>query len=242
MKLNTIRVVLVGTSHPGNIGAAARAMKTMGLKRLYLVAPKSFPDPHATEMASGAADVLENARCMSTLTEALSDVKLAFMTSARPRELALPGLTPETTAQEIASLPDTTEVALVFGRERTGLLNDELLCGHYHVEIPTNPDYSSLNLAQAVQIMAYEVSKTLKAYPSLVQGNDDVAALATVEQIEKYYTHLESVLRAIDFLKPSNPKQVMLRLRRLFNRAKLEGVEVNILRGILTQVMRTLEK
>ncbi len=238
MKLNAVRVILVETSHPGNIGATARAMKTMGLSRLYLVAPKVFPDQKAIEMASGAQDVLERAICVNTLDEALADTQLALMTSARPRDIALPGLTPETAAQTMFKMSDDTQVALVFGRERTGLTNEELLRGHYHVEIPTNPAYSSLNLSQAVQILAYEIAK--HAVIQLPVTQDKATALARSEQVEQYYTHLENVLEAIDFLKPSNPKQIMLRLRRLFNRAKLEVVEVNILRGILTQITRTI--
>ncbi len=133
MKLNAIRVILVETSHPGNIGAAARAMKTMGLSRLYLVSPKLFPDKNAVEMASGAQDVLENAVCVDSLDEALAGTELALMTSARPRDIALPGLTPEGAGKTMATMPDNTEIALVFGRERIGLTNEELLRGHYHV-------------------------------------------------------------------------------------------------------------
>ncbi len=241
MKLNAIRVVFVETSHPGNIGATARAMKTMGLSRLYLVAPKKFPDKNASEMASGAKDILDMAICVDSIDDALADVQLACMTSARPRDISLPGLTPDGAANKIASMSDDTEIALVFGRERTGLTNEELLRGHYHIEIPTNPVYSSLNLAQAVQIIAYEVTKkSLLPHQTVAPQSEN--ALAEMEQVEQYYLHLEAVLKAIDFLKPSNPKQVMLRLRRLFNRAKLEAVEVNILRGILTQVMRALNK
>lgn len=234
MKLNAIRVILVETSHPGNIGATARAMKTMGLSRLYLVSPKIFPAKEAIEMASGAQDILEAAVCVDSLSEALNDVQLAYMTSARPRELALPGLTPEEMARNISETTDYTEIALVFGRERTGLTNEELLHGHYHVEIPTNPAYCSLNLGQAVQIMAYELRKHVLNCKTVTAPTE--SALATGEQVEKYYVHLEEVLKQIDFLKPSNPKQIMLKLRRLFNRAKLEATEVNILRGILKQI------
>jgi tRNA (cytidine32/uridine32-2'-O)-methyltransferase len=243
MKLNAIRVILVETSHPGNIGSAARAMKTMGLSRLYLVSPKIFPAKEAIEMASGAQDVLAGAICVDSLAEALGGVQLAFMTSARPRDLNLPGLTPEKAAEKIAGMghsADNTEIALVFGRERTGLTNEELLHGHYHIEIPTNPDYCSLNLGQAVQIMAYEVRKHVLDCVAVTTQAE--APLATLDQVEKYYVHLEAVLKQIDFLKPSNPKQVMFKLRRLFNRAKLEATEVNILRGILKQITYYLSK
>ncbi|MDF1827619.1 MAG: RNA methyltransferase [Legionellaceae bacterium] len=240
MKLNSIRVVLVETSHPGNIGASARAMKTMGLEHLYLVSPRTFPDNKAIEMAAGADDVLENAVVVPTLKEALHGCQLIFMTSARPRELNLPGLTPHTAAIRMGEMPDNAELALVFGRERTGLTNEELLHGHYHVEIPTNPAYSSLNLGQAVQIMAYEVAKQVLV-PLSELTSQKHEALATSEQVEQLYEHLEQVLRMIDFLKPSNPKHVMHRLRRLFNRAKLESTEVNILRGILKHIARYTE-
>ena len=238
MKLNAIRVILVETSHPGNIGAAARAMKTMGLSRLYLVSPKIFPDKNAVEMASGAQDVLENAVCVDSLDEALFGAQLVLMTSARPRDIALPGLTPDKAAETMAEMPEDIEIALVFGRERIGLTNEELLRGHYHIEIPTNPVYSSLNLAQAVQIIAYETAKAAASHRTVLPKTEGV--LAKAEQVEQYYAHLEGVLQKIGFLKPSNPKQVMLRLRRLFNRAKLEAVEVNILRGMLREIMRTI--
>jgi len=241
MKLNSIRVVLLETSHPGNIGASARAMKTMGLTHLYLVSPRTFPDKRAIEMAAGADDMLENAVVVSSLKEALHGCQLILMTSARPRELDLPGLTPETAAMRMSEMPDEANIALVFGRERTGLTNDELLHGHYHVEIPTNPAYSSLNLSQAVQIIAYEVAKQVLV-PTSELAPKKQEELATSEQVEQYYEHLEDVLRVIDFLKPSNPKHVMHRLRRLFNRAKLEVTEVNVLRGILKQIARSAEK
>jgi len=240
MKLNSIRVVLLETSHPGNIGASARAMKTMGLTNLYLVSPRVFPDKKAIEMAAGADDVLEHAVVVSSLKKALHGCQLVLMTSARPRELDLPGLTPEMAVIRMAEMPDDAEIALVFGRERTGLTNDELLHGHYHVEIPTNPEYSSLNLSQSVQVLAYEVAKQALVCPSELVFRKQ-KELATYEETEQFYEHLEHVLRVIDFLKPSNPKHVIHRLRRLFNRAKLEVTEVNILRGILKQIARYTE-
>lgn len=238
MKLNAIRVVLIETSHPGNIGATARAMKTMGLSRLYLVNPKHFPDNKANEMASGAQDILEQAVCVNTLSQALSGTHLVFMTSARSRSLNLPMYSPESAAKHLVTMSHETEIAFVFGRERTGLTNDELLHGHYHVEIPANPAYPSLNLAQAVQIICYEIAKNINISPPLAIKNTE--KLASADELEKYYTHLQLVLEKIDFLKPSNPRQLMLKLRRLFNRAKLEETEVHILRGILTQVTRHL--
>ncbi len=234
MKLDSIRVVLVATSHPGNIGATARAMKTMGLHRLYLVNPKILPDARAHEMAAGADDIYKRAVVTESLADAIQDCQLVLATSARPRDIALRGLTPASNADLICEQPDKTEVALVFGREHAGLTNDELLHCHYHIHIPSNPDFSSLNLAQAVQIIAYELRmKLLSPTASVETGREKEA---TAQEVEQFYQHLREVLVEIDFLKPSNPKRLMQRLRRLFNRSKLEHVEVNILRGILSQI------
>ena len=240
MKFDSIRIVLVATSHPGNIGSAARAMKTMGLQRLYLVSPWSFPDRWANELAAGADDVLQQAIVTDSLTEALQGCQLVFATSARPREISLPGLTPAAAAGLVAETHDETEVAIVFGREHAGLTNDELLHCHYHLNIPSDPVFSSLNLAQAVQIIAYELRMKLLSPTADVEMRPD--SLATVEAVELFYTHLREVLVAIDFLKPSNPKKLVQRLRRMFNRTKLESMEVNILRGILTHIKDTLQK
>lgn len=235
INFDTIRIVLVETSHPGNIGSTARAMKTMGLQRLYLVKPNLNPYRKAHELAAGAYDILQQAVIVDTLEEALHDCHLVCATSARPRDIALPGLTPRGCAEYVATQTDNTQTAIVFGREHAGLTNDELLQAHYHVHIPSNPTFSSLNLSQAVQILAYELRMQI-----CDPLNTDVAThateYATSEDIERFYTHLEQVLIQIDFLKPSNPKKLRYRLRRLFNRAKLEATEVNLLRGILTQV------
>ncbi|MDP3705767.1 MAG: tRNA (cytosine(32)/uridine(32)-2'-O)-methyltransferase TrmJ [Legionellaceae bacterium] len=234
MICNSIRIVLVATSHPGNIGSTARAMKTMGLQRLYLVTPNLEPYRKAHEMAAGAYDVLREAVVVDSLAEALVGCQLVCATSARPRDIALPGLSPVACAELIAGHTDETEVALVFGREHAGLTNEELLHAHYHIHIPSNPDFSSLNLAQAVQIIAYEVRMRLLSPAAHVETRQDT--LATADDIERFYTHLEEVLIEIDFLKPSNPTRLLQRLRRLFNRARLESMEINILRGILTQI------
>lgn len=240
MKFDSIRIVLVATSHPGNIGSTARAMKTMGLRRLYLVSPKLFPHPQAHELSAGADDLLQQAVVTESLSEALEGCQLVLATSARPRDLDLPGLTPATAAALVSEIGDNTEVAIVFGREHAGLTNDELLHCHYHIHIPSDPAHSSLNLAQAVQIVAYELRmKLLSPVAEVGESNDN---LATVDEVEQFYTHLREVLIAIDFLKPSNPKKLLQRLRRLFNRTKLESVEVNILRGILTHMKQALER
>lgn len=240
MKFTSIRIVLVATSHPGNIGSTARAMKTMGLSRLYLVTPKSFPDVKAYELAAGADDILDQCQVVTSLDQALQDCQIIVATSARPRGIALPGLTPPACAELISNKPDSTEVAIVFGREHAGLTNEELLRCHYHVNIPANPDYSSLNLAQAVQIIAYELRmKLLNPQIKVSLRRED--KVATADEIEQFYAHLNEVMIEIDFLKPDNPRRLQQRIRRLFNRVALENMEVNILRGILTQVQTSLK-
>ncbi|MCL5272650.1 MAG: tRNA (cytosine(32)/uridine(32)-2'-O)-methyltransferase TrmJ [Gammaproteobacteria bacterium] len=239
MKLSSIRIVLVATSHPGNIGSTARAMKTMGLNSLYLVNPKSFPDYKAKEMAAGADDVLEQAVVTSSLEEALAGCQLILATSARPRGLSLPGLLPVSGAELIGKQADNTQVAIVFGREHAGLTNEELLKCHYHINIPSNPDYSSLNLAQAVQIVAYEIRMNLLSPKAEVSLRRD--EYATADEIEQFYDHLKDVFIEIQFLKTSNPRRLMQRVRRLFNRVILEKMEVSILRGMLSQVQKSLE-
>ncbi len=237
MNFSSIRIVLVATTHPGNIGSTARAMKTMGLSRLYLVNPNLNPYRKAHELAAGAYDILQSAVICTSLPEALEGCHLVCGTSARPRDLALPGLTPSACASLIAEQHDNTEIALVFGREHAGLTNEELLLCHYHLHIPSNPDFSSLNLAQAVQIIVYELRMRALNPAAQVETND--CSYATSADIEQFYAHLEKVLIEIDFLKPSNPRKLLLRLRRLFNRARLETAELNILRGILTQIQVT---
>lgn len=229
-----LRVVLVETSHPGNIGAAARAMKTMGVSQLILVNPKKFPDPKATEMASGADDLLGKVQVVATLEEALLDCVLVIGTSARSRSLPWPMLSPKDCAQVVLrSAHQENQVALVFGRERTGLTNPELQLCHYHVQIPANPEYSSLNLAQAVQVLVYECySASLKEHE---YNQDEEWDWVTSQEQTKFYDILEETLLQMGFLNPKAPRQLMPRLRRLFNRARLERMELNILRGILAR-------
>ncbi len=241
MTFSSIRIVLVATSHPGNIGSTARAMKTMGLSKLYLVSPKSFPDQKATELAAGADDILANALITDSLDDALKGCQLILATSARPRGISLPGLTPAGCAQLVSEQADDTEIAIMFGREHAGLTNEELLHSHYHVNIPSNPEYSSLNLAQAVQIIAYELRMKVLAPKAEVELSKD--RLATAEEIEQFYIHLKEVLIAVEFLKPTNPtRRLQQRIRRLFNRTRLEHKEVTILRGMLSQVLYVLRK
>lgn len=232
----SIRIVLVGTTHPGNIGAVARAMKNMGLSDLRLVRPKHFPHEEATARASGASDILERARVTDTLAEALSECVYVAATSARSRTINWPSMGPRDCAERMIRERANGPVACVFGPEKTGLHNDDLDLCHTLLTIPTDPGFSSLNLAMAVQVVAYE----LRVAGMLDEGPvfDVEAPPATSEEMEHFYTHLEQVLRDIDFLDPDNPRHLMRRMRRLFLRARPDKNEVNILRGILTSIDR----
>ena len=233
MDFSHIHIVLVETSHPGNIGAAARAMKTMGLSRLRLVRPKDYPSAEATARASGAGDVLAAAQVFDTLDDALADCGLVLGASARMRSIPWPLVNARDGAALAAAGSGRTEVALLFGRERTGLSNDELERCHHLVNIPSNPDYSSLNLAASVQVMCYELRMAADIDPL---PSDADSRPATGREMEDFYRHLEETLLATGFLNPDAPRQLMRRLRRLFNRVGLEHLEVNILRGILGAV------
>jgi tRNA (cytidine32/uridine32-2'-O)-methyltransferase len=237
--LENIRIVLVNTTHPGNIGSVARAMKTMGLSELYLVDPLSFPHPKANELASHAADVLATAVVVKTLQEAVADCELVVGTSTRSRAIPWPLLTPREFAEKARTEKTSSKIAVVFGREQSGLSNDELHSCHFHIQIPSNPEYNSLNLAAAVQIIAYELRLASLAEKSASTEWD--YAWATAEQMESFYEHLRLVLIELDFLKPTAPRQLMTRLRRLFYRARLDVMEVNILRGILGAVEKVLK-
>lgn len=232
--LDRIRIVLVNTSHPGNIGSAARAMKTMGLAKLYLVSPAHFPHPKAIEMCTGASDILDQAAVVETLDEAIADCALVVGTSARLRAVPWPLFTPREIASKVKAESSETEVAIVFGREQSGLTNDELQRCHMHVHIPTNPAYSSLNIASAVQVLAYELRVASLEEASMSETWD--YRLSTADEMERYFSHLEQVLVELDFLKPSAPRKLMARLRRLYLRVRPDVMEMNILRGILTAV------
>jgi len=230
--LSNIRVVLVNTSHPGNIGAAARAMKTMGLTRLYLVEPKTYPDAGATARASGADDVLANARVCKNVDEALQGCRFVIGASARSRSIPVPLINPGECAAILRAESEAGEVALLFGCERSGLSNTEIDRCHQLVQIPTSPEYSSLNLAAAVQIVCYEIFVAHESDAAVEEL--PVHIPVAVDEMERFYTHLEETLVELDFLDRSNPRMLMRRLRRLFNRARPDTNEVNILRGILT--------
>jgi tRNA (cytidine32/uridine32-2'-O)-methyltransferase len=231
--LERIRVVLVEPSHPGNIGGAARALKTMGLSQLAVVNPKRFPDPQAEWRAAGASDVLEATRICADLDEAIADCHWVVGTSTRNRRIPWPVLSAEQVAGQVFEEIDGN-VAILFGRENSGLSNDELQKCHCHLQIPASPDYPSLNLAMAVQVVCYELFK-------LAASNDPTPTswdrpLATVAQVEDLMQHMESVLVSSAFLDSTNPGQTMTRLRRLFTRLRPDATEVQILRGVLAHL------
>ena len=234
--LSDIHIVLVETTHPGNIGAVARAMKAMGLGSLRLVKPRCFPSAEATARASGADDLLARARVLSSLEEALADCQLVVGTSNRQRTIDLPLLDPRQMAENLAARPLPAAVAILFGPEHSGLSNAQLDRCHWQVAIPTAKDFASLNLAAAVQVVAYEL-RMAAAVPA--PSSRPSHAPVSMAEMERFYHHLETVLVEIGFLDPANPKQLMRRLRRLYNRVQPDANEINILRGILTAVQRS---
>lgn len=234
--LSNIRIVLVETSHPGNIGAVARAMKNMCLQQLYLVNPVTYPSAEATARASGADDLLALAQTCDSLEQALQGCRLVFGASARLRRISWPQVDVRECARKVLETCPESPVALVFGREHSGLSNEELECCHHLVHIPTNPAFSSLNVAAAVQVIAYEIyARFIETdVQTPTPGSDTLPA--TAEDMEGYFRHLEQTLIDIDFIDPDKPRKLMRRLRRLYNRAQPDITEVNILRGILTAV------
>lgn len=254
MQLENIKIVLLETSHPGNIGAAARAMKTMGLSQLILVNPKEFPSEQATAMAAGAKDLLENAQIVANLDEALADCQLVIGASARNRSGDWPNLTVKQVGEFILAQPGlvtekteqtASKIALVFGRENSGLSNAELDKCHYLAQIPVNPEYGSLNLAAAVQIFCYEIRRA-KLQPGLVA--EDLAAkqanskletqLANQQEFEGFFQQLEKTLLEIEFLKLEDNQKMLRKLRQLYKKANLTEAEISILRGILTATQK----
>ena len=237
---SNIRVVLVGTQHPGNIGSAARAMKTMGLSRLVLVAPERAPDADSYALAAGADDVLAAAVTHETLADAIADCRLVLGCTARSRRIALEELEPRAAGgRAVVEALGGGEVALVFGRERTGLSNDEYELCHAAVHIPANPDYSSLNLAMAVQVLSYEIRlAALAAIPATVVEGEREEPPASHAEMESFFAQLADTLDAIDFHKGRAPESAMRKLRRLFLRAQPDTREVRILRGVLADAQR----
>jgi tRNA (cytidine32/uridine32-2'-O)-methyltransferase len=257
--LSNIRVVLVGTSHPGNIGSTARAMKTMGLSNLYLAEPKVEPDGQSIALSAGASDILKNLTRVDSLAEAIADCSLVIATSARSRTLDWPMLDPRQAGVKLSAEALNGPVAIVFGRENNGLSNEELQTCQYHVAIPANPEYSSLNLAQAVQIICYETrvahlaqqeamldasKQDAAVQPESTQdvakGDESVQAYPIAADLERFFVHLESTLSSTGFIIKNHPGFIMMKLRRLFSRARVEEQEINILRGILTSIDKNI--
>lgn len=229
---NNIRIVLCQTSHPGNIGSTARAMKTMGLDRLYLVKPKHFPDAHATALSVNAADVLETAVVTDTLEEAVADCNFVIGVSGKKRSLSQEVFNVREAAAKTKALANTQQVALVFGNETNGLSSSQAGLCQALATIPANPEYNSLNLSQAVQIMCYELRMAITGGKSHVENN--AVELATQVELEHFYTHMREVLEDIGYINPRAPKKLFERLRRMYARSRLEKEEVHLLRGVLT--------
>ncbi|EJL6480739.1 tRNA (cytosine(32)/uridine(32)-2'-O)-methyltransferase TrmJ [Vibrio cholerae] len=240
--LERVKVVLVGTTHSGNIGSAARAMKVMGLSQMVLVDPQCQVDAQAIALAAGASEIALNAQIYPTLEAAVADCGLVVGTSARSRTLEWPMLEPRECGEKLISEANQHSVAMVFGRERTGLTNEELQLCHYHVCVPANPEYSSLNLAMAVQLLSYEVRM---AYLALQQSSQSCTLQEEYprhQELERFYAHLEQVIMQTEFISAQQPGQVMNKLRRMFTRARPEAQEINILRGILTSVQKSISR
>ncbi len=245
---DNVRIILVKTSHPGNIGATARAMKNMGLSKLTLVDPKEYPSPIASGRAVSAVDILDRARVTRTLEEAVEHCGLVIGSSARIRSIPWPLISPEECARRVADDSRLNEVALVFGREDSGLTNEELQLCHFHVNIPADEKLSSLNLAAAVMVISYEVRKELlrrqaegapapmPAPDEIVEGVEWDVPKATGTQIEGFYAHLEQAMIDLNFHDPENPRLLMMRMRRMFGRIRPDQMEISVLRGFLAHI------
>jgi len=238
-RLESVKIILVETFHPGNIGAAARAMKTMGLKELVLVNPLDFPNSEATSRAAGAADLLENAQVVNSLEEAIKDCTQVFATSARRQHsFGRPQTSCESAANWIAEHPED-KVAIVFGPERTGLSADHMRLSQQLLYIPGNPEYDVLNMASAVQITCYELARQLSASPSLApEKKDSDFQLATSAELKGFYQHLETLLKERGYIRDSQPTDTMKKLSKLFNKAELESNEVSMMRGVIKALTR----
>ncbi len=244
--LNDIKIVLVGTTHPGNIGATARVMKTMGLSSLVLVNPKIYPDAEATARASGADDILANAQLQDSLADAIADCHLVFGTSTRRRSIPWPLYTPSNAATKVReSLQQGSGVAFVFGRESSGLANEELELCNAMIQIPANPGFSSLNIASAVQIISYEIRMNLlsgEIEENFDDGETNRVAPASHEQIQQLFEQLEHCLVETGYLDPGTPRRLMRRLKRIINRSELDAEEYNMVRGIIESVRQNLSR
>jgi tRNA (cytidine32/uridine32-2'-O)-methyltransferase len=246
LDLKNIRIVLIDTSHPGNIGAAARAMKNMGLDKLYLVAPKKFPDDQAVWRASSAGDVLDKAVVCETLDEAIEGCELVLGASARDRSMPWPVMDPRQSAETVMSEPEQHQVAILFGREDRGMTNEELQRCHFHLQIPANPEYTSLNIGAAVQVVCYELRMAMLNKAGLKEAWDwdkewDIEA-ASADEMRYFLEHFEETLIALEVINPKRPRQLMPRMKRLFIRSRMDQMEVSILRGVLTATQKLLRK
>ncbi|GFR91622.1 tRNA (cytidine/uridine-2'-O-)-methyltransferase TrmJ [Elysia marginata] len=238
--LDNIRIVMIRTWHPGNIGSALRAMKTMGLRRLTLVNPPHWPHPDADTMAAGAADLIDQVKVVDSLAEAIADCSLVIGTSARSRSFSWPMLSPRVCGQQVIQEAENSQVALVFGQETMGMTNEELQQCNYHVCIPGNPEYPVLNVASAIQILCYEIRQSVE--DQFVTESDsiseDIVSYPDARDMEQFYQHLEEALYHVNFIIRQHPGNAMTKLRRLFNRARPESEEMNMLRGILSRVQQ----
>ncbi|MEH6812537.1 MAG: tRNA (cytosine(32)/uridine(32)-2'-O)-methyltransferase TrmJ [Motiliproteus sp.] len=236
--LSNIRIVLINTFHPGNIGAAARAMKNMGLSKLYLVDPKEYPHPEAESRAAGAKDLLENTIVVETLEQAIKDCSLVIGTSARSRSFPWPMLDARSCAEKALAEADNSQIAIIFGRERMGLHNEELMQCNFHLAIPADPDYPVMNVSAAVQVVCYELWLANQNSDSATTPISSDTAYPSNDDMNHFYGHLEDTLRQIDFIVPQHEGKVMTKLKRFFNRGRPEQVELNMLRGVLSAIQR----
>ena len=240
---DSIKVVLVGTTHPGNIGAAARAIKTMGLRHLDLVSPKEFPSDEAIYRSKAAKDILEKASTYETLLESVKECEVVIGTSARNRKVPWPVLNPKDVSKEInLAVKNNSKVAIVFGREDRGLTNEELGLCNLHVHIPTTEEYSSLNLAQAVQIMTYEIRMSFIEIENLENNQEWDVDLASAEQTERLIEHMDELMKELEFYDTENPRKLLMRVRRFFKRSGIDVMEANIFRGLFSTIQKKLNK
>lgn len=234
----SIKIILSHPSHPGNIGAVARAMKNMQFSDLILINPRKFPDKEAIALASGATDILENAQVVDSFDAAIADCQLIFATSARNRKLAWPMQPLREAALDIAGQYRDLAVGIAFGNEQSGLSNEELQKCHYHLYIPSNPVYSSLNLAQAVQLVCYECMMALGNVPAFETSNPEI--VANIQEFDGFYQEFQQLLGMLDFLPTGQSVSLLARIRRMFYRSKMYRTEVNIMRGIVKQINKKL--
>ena len=239
-----ISFILVGTTHPGNIGAAARAMKNMGIYQMRLVSPKEFPHEKAFFRAKAATDVLEKAEVHKSLNDAISEAKLVIGTSARNRKVPWPIVSPREAAEEVVSFSKTSEgkTAVIFGREDRGLTNEELGLCNLHVHIPSSDEYPSLNLSQAIQIIAYEIRLKALSYEGKLEKQEWDVPLAENAEIERLIEHFDELMQDVEFYETDNPRQLLTRVRRFFKRSKLDHMEANIFRGVFAAIQKKLKK